>query len=136
MTKTARHFVLWLSVLVLSFPLLRISGWFGLGIPVGLVLSILYGFDLAAECRTAPSPNRLRRIACWALAVPQVLFGLLSTAIGMAILVWILYNTFVDRQPQYRPHLFGFGIGPLLLLFGIGWIASAFRRRSPDSDDA
>jgi hypothetical protein len=136
MSKTVRHFILWLSVLLLSFPLLRVSGWFGLGIPVGLVLSILYGLDLAAECRNAPSSNRLLRIACWALAVPQVLFGLMAAAIGMAILVWVLYNTFVDRQPHYRPHLFAFGVGPALLLFGIGWMASAFRRRSPDSDGA
>lgn len=135
MSKTARHFVLWLSVLLLSWPLLRFSGWFGLGIPVGLVLSILYGFDLAAECRNAPPSNRLLRIACRALAVPQALFGLICAAIGMAIVLWILYNTFIDRQPQYRPQLFGLGVGPVLLLFGIGWIASAFRRKPPDSDD-
>jgi len=54
-----------------SVALLGASGWFGLGTPVGLIPSILYGFDLAGELHNTPSPSRVQRIACLLIDVPQ-----------------------------------------------------------------
>ena len=50
-------------------------------------------------------------------------FALLALLIGSGMIVWILYNELVERQPQYtRPPLAGaFGIAPLMLVFGWYW---------------
>jgi hypothetical protein len=136
MVKTARKFWLSLALLVLSFPLLRLSGWFGLGIPIGLVLSILYWFDLAEELRNAPSSNRTLRTIGLLMGLPQALFGVLCAGVGSVIVIWVLYNTFVERQPQYNGGFLTLGIGPTLILFGLGWLSTAFRRNSDGSDGA
>jgi hypothetical protein len=56
-------------------------------------------------------------------AVFKGVFALLALLIGSAMIVWILYNELVERQPQYvRPPLAGiFGIAPLMLAFGWHW---------------
>ncbi len=135
MSKTARKLVLSLALLVLSFPLLIVNGWFGLGIPVGLVLSILYWFDLAQELRSTPNPSRVVRAAGLLMGVPQAIFGFLCALIGMGIVAWVLYNTFVERQPQYSGGFLTLGVGPALVLFGLGWLASAFNRNSSGPAD-
>ena len=128
MSKTAGKLALSLALLVLSVPLLMVNVWLGLGIPVGLVLSVLYGLDLAQELRNAPDPSRMIRAAGLLMGVPQALFGLLCLLTGMGMVAWVLYNTFVERQPQYSGGFLALGAGPALVLFGLGWLASAFRR--------
>ena len=136
MVKTSRKLWLSIAVLVLSFPMLRLSGWFGLGIPIGLALSVLYWFDLAGELRNAPSSSRTMRIISVLMGVPQALFGLLCACIGSAIVIWVLYNTFVERQPQYTGGFLTLGIGPVLVIFGLGWLSTAFRRNPGGSGGA
>ena len=130
MSKTARKLLLSIALFVLSFPLVILNGWFGLGIPVGLVLSILYWLDLAQELRDTPSPSRRVRVATVLMGVPQALFGLLCAGIGLSIVAWVLYNTFVERQPEYTGGFIALGIGPALILFGLGWLAAAFNRNT------
>lgn len=136
MPRTARKLLLSLAIFLLSFPLLILNGWFGLGIPIGLVLSILYWFDVADELRSAQNPSRAVRLASVLMGVPQALFGLSCAAVGLTIVVWVLYNTFVERQPQYTGGFLTLGIGPVLVLFGVGWVATAFRRNRGGSDGA
>jgi len=55
--------------------------------------------------------------------VPLALFGLVCFMAGIAIIGWVLYNVFVERQSEYSgPHLiFGlgsFGVGVPLVLYG------------------
>lgn len=127
---TSRKLGLSLLIFVASFPLLRVNGWFGLGIPVGLILSILYWFDLGRELRKAPPENRRQRILGFLMGVPQALFGLVCLLSGVAIVVWVLYNSFWHTEANYTGGFLTFGIGPLLVLFGIGLLADAFRRSS------
>lgn len=48
---------------------------------------------------------------------------------------WVLYNTFIDRQPEYTGGFLTFGIGPILTLFGAFWIREAFTRQGiPDEE--
>lgn len=135
MSKTARKLLLSITVFVLSFPLLTVNGWFGVGIPLGLLLSILYWFDLAHELRNTPRPSRGVRVASVLMGVPQALFGLLCAGIGLAIVAWVLYNTFVERQASYSGGFLSLGIGPALLLFGLGWLSTAFRRNAHGPDE-
>ncbi|MEA9566269.1 hypothetical protein [Xanthomonas sp. WHRI 8932A] len=135
MSSTTRRLLLSLAVLVLSLPLVSLNGWFFLGVPVGLVLSILYWFDLAQELRDTPNPSRRLRLASVVMGVPQALFGLLCAGIGLCIIAWVLYNTFVQRQPEYTGGFVGLGIGPALVLFGFGWLAAIFKRNSRDRAD-
>ena len=52
-------------------------------------------------------------------ALVKGLFALLALLIGSGMIVWILYNELVERQPEYvRPPLAGpLGIAPLMLVF-------------------
>ena len=54
-------------------------------------------------------------------SLPTLVFGLLSTGIGLAIVIWILYNFFIERQPEFTGvSIFaGFGIAPALIIFGL-----------------
>jgi hypothetical protein len=68
------------------------------------------------------------------VALFKGVFALLALLIGSSMIVWILYNELVERQPQYvRPPLAGaFGIAPLMLAFGWYWgrdALAALRRR-------
>jgi len=67
-------------------------------------------------------------------ALVKGVFALLALLIGSSVIVWILYNELVERQPEYvRPPLAGpLGIAPLMLFFGWHWGRDAFaalRRR-------
>lgn len=128
MKKTAVKLVLSLTTMALSLPLMGLNGWFGWGVTIGFILSILYWFDLARELRNAPSTSRALRIIGLLMGVPQASFGLLCAAIGLAIVIWVPYNSFVERQPEYTGGFMSLGIGPVLILFGAGWVVSAFRR--------
>lgn len=136
MSAPARRFLLSLAVFLLSFPLLLLDAWFGIGIFIGLVLSILHGLDLAEALRDTPDPSRRVRAAILLLGVPQALFGLLCAGTGLAIIAWVLYNTFVERLPAYSGSLAALGVGPALVLVGVAWLASAFRRNSKRPDGA
>src|SRR5262245_59631351 len=68
------------------------------------------------------------------VALLKGVFALLALLIGSSLIVWILYNELVERQPQYvRPPLAGvFGIAPVMLIFGWCWgreALAALRRR-------
>jgi len=66
--------------------------------------------------------------------VPLALFGLVCLGMGVAVIGWVLYNVFVERQKGYTgPRLaFGlgsFGVGVPLVLYGWFTLRSAVRRK-------
>lgn len=49
------------------------------------------------------------------VALSILLFGLFSLLMGVAILLWFLYNTFVERQPEFQA-------GRLGIVFAMIWV--------------
>jgi hypothetical protein len=110
-----------------------IAGIF-LGMPISVVLYLDY---LRAQSQT-PERADSNAFGSLLLRLPAVLFGSLSILIGATIILWVLYNTFISRLPQYTgPSLFaGFGIGPALIAFGLKLVRTPPKRldsRSPTS---
>jgi len=54
----------------------------------------------------------------------RLVFGSLAVLISLSIIVWVLYNYLVERQPQFTgPRIFsGFGIALPMLSMGIYWL--------------
>ena len=132
--STALKLALAWCLLVGSVLLLRVDGWFGVGFVLALPLIILYWFDLGRELRASQSSSRWHRAAGLIMGLPQALFGIACAAIGIAIICWVLYNSFFERDPNYTGSFLTLGIGPVLTLFGIGLAVDAFSRGS--SQDA
>ena len=120
-----------LSVLAIPLGLLLIGlthhGWFGLLSAVALPLAILYTFEFGAELRQQPGwPARL---AGWILAIPQTLFTAVAVVIGVSIALWVLYNLFVERQPEFRGGSIALVAG--LTVFGLQRLSQLFRKPAP-----
>jgi hypothetical protein len=95
---------------------------------VGFVLSIMFWLDLGRLLRQLENPTPWQRVLGVLFGIPQALFGLVCVAIGSAIVVWVLYNSLVERSTAYSGGFLTFGIGPALVLFGAGWVVYAFKR--------
>jgi hypothetical protein len=54
----------------------------------------------------------------------RLIFGILAVLIGLSIILWVLYNYLVARQPEFTGPMFfsGFGIGIPMLGMGIYWL--------------
>lgn len=95
-----------------------------------LPLLVLRVVDLGGALRELPTDRPVLRAVGLALGLPEALLGLASMGIGVAIVAWVVYNTFVDRLPEFTGHVvFRFGIGPTLITFGWLWLRRAFERR-------
>lgn len=130
MRKTALKLLSCLAAMPLSLLCIGLThnGGFFLGFVVSLPLAILYWMDLGQAIRNSADQRTWVRLLGFLMGVPQALFGLACAATGAAIIGWVLYNTLIERQPEYSGGFLGFGIGPALVLFGVGWLVSAFRR--------
>ena len=109
---------------------------------VGAVLGIVYIFllvpfgilKLIDFYRTNDGTTFFTRIFNVLFRVPLALFGLMCLVAGVAIIGWVLFNVFVERQKEYSGPSFVVGLGsfgvsvPLVLY---GWITlwSAVRRK-------
>jgi hypothetical protein len=93
--------------------------------------------------RTNDGATLLRRIFNALFRVPLALFGLVCLVAGVAIIGWVAYNVFVERQKEYTGprFIFGlgsFGIGAPLVLYGWFTLRSVARRRkelSPEEQE-
>ena len=54
----------------------------------------------------------------------RLTFGLIALAMGLALILWGLYNEFIYRFPQYTGmHWWEpFGIGPAMIATGVYWL--------------
>ncbi|MGF6420149.1 hypothetical protein ABH900_003668 [Stenotrophomonas sp. AN71] len=129
--RTSRKLGLSLATLLSSLPLMIATGngYFILLLLIGLPATILFWFDRGRELRDLSTPSRTERMLGLAMGVPQVVFGLLCAGIGLMLVLWILYNLLVERQSQFRiPSLPALGVGPLMIVVGLGWARTAFQR--------
>jgi hypothetical protein len=66
------------------------------------------------------------------LRIPIVLFGVISTIIGTAILMWLFYGLFVEEQLRYTglpTILGGLGGGTILVVLGVYLIRLALTKK-------
>jgi hypothetical protein len=63
----------------------------------------------------------------------RLVFGSLGVLFGAAIIIWVLYNYLVERQPEFSgPRVFGgFGAAVPMLTVGIYWL----RNLKPKPED-
>jgi hypothetical protein len=138
MKKTAIKLGISISAMPLSLVLVGLTGngFFMVPFFICIPLTVLYWIDLGRELRNTRNSTRVTRALGIVMGVPQALFGLACAAVGLAIIVWVIYNTFVERQPEYSGGFMTLGIGPTLILFGVGWLVNAFHRDSDGSDES
>lgn len=97
---------------------------------IGLPVSILLYRDGLRACQGAGPAGAGK----WAvLAFPLRLLGGISFLSGVAILVWVAYNVFIERQRQFTgvKSLSQLAVPVLLISFGWRWL----RRPLESSDD-
>ena len=54
----------------------------------------------------------------------KLIFGSLAVLIGVGIIVWVCYNEFVERQPEYPGTSWWqpFGVAPAMIGVGVYWL--------------
>lgn len=130
MKLAATKLLLAFAGMVLSVLALRYIHWdvFFFTFMAAMVLTIMYWLDVGSELRAVENPSPALRILGILMGVPQALLGLVCFGSGTAIVFWVLYNVFVERQPEFPSIVLGLGVGPGLIVFGLGWLLYAFRR--------
>ena len=121
-----------LGVLIASFALIGVNGWFALPALIAFILAIMYSIDFVGELRKIEKPTRIQRLLRLLMSVPMALFALTVTLVGLSIAAWVIYNTFFERLPQYTGGFLTFGIAPVMILVGLRWLVSLFRNKSDD----
>ena len=112
-----------------------LTAWFILFIFIGLPILILSWVDLGHNLREIDKPSFVIKVLGVLFGVPQALFGLISFGVGVSIIGWVLYNTFIETLPQYSGGFLTFGVAPALVLFGIYWLRAAFVREDHAKND-
>ena len=128
MTRSGIKLLISFLLVPISLFMMRLTGWFGLLFLVSLICSILYCIDYAAELKLLEEKSKYQRFISKVLLFPVAIFGLISLSIGLLIAVWVLYNTFIERQPQYTGGFLTFGIAPVLIIFGLASLESVFKK--------
>ena len=66
----------------------------------------------------------------------RLAFGLFGVLFGAAIIIWVLYNYLVERQPEFSgPRVFsGFGAAVPMLTVGIYWLRNLKRKPQDKSE--
>jgi len=64
-----------------------------------------------------------------ATAFLKLIFALLALLMGISIILWVVYNEFIHRLPEYeRPPFLGtFGIAPVMIAVGFYWARGALK---------
>ncbi|TXH74479.1 MAG: hypothetical protein E6Q88_04325 [Lysobacteraceae bacterium] len=100
----------------------------GVVFAVALASAILYMLDLRQALLEIERPSLVLRTFRVLIAFPQALLGLVALGSGLAIIAWVLYNSFVERLPEYTGGFMTFGVSSLMVLFGFGLLRDAFSR--------
>jgi len=128
MTPSGKKLLVSVLLIPSSLFMMRLTGWFGLLFLVSLIYSILYCFDYTGELRLIEEKSKYQKFISKVLLFPMVIFGLIALSIGLSVVVWVLYNTFIERQPQYTGGFLTFGIAPALVIFGLILLKSMFKK--------
>lgn len=107
------------------------TGFVFLGVPIFILCWIEFGTEL----RAIENPGWLLKLLGMLFGIPQLLFGLVALAIGLAITGWVLFNVFIERQPEYSGGYFSLGVAPALIVVAWYWIRAAFRKAALHDDD-
>lgn len=110
------HSDTWLTVYALSLVFIAVP------------VLILCWIDLGRSFRV-PTASRAVFLLGVILGVPQALLGAICVVAGVSIVGWVLYNSFIERLPHYSGGFLTFGIGPLLVVFGLAWLRDAFSKQ-------
>jgi len=100
-----------------------------IGLPVSI---LLYRDGLRASHRAGPAGA-----GKWAvLALPLRLLGGFSLLSGVAILVWVAYNVFIERQRQFTgmKSFTQLAVPVLLISFGWRWLRRPLESSEDDSE--
>ncbi|HEX6861680.1 MAG TPA: hypothetical protein VF414_02635 [Thermoanaerobaculia bacterium] len=99
---------------------------FGGVLLLGLPLALLLYLDWVAALRARRRRRVGARLLVGIASLPAFSFGLIAFVTGLTLIVWVLYNVLVERQPQFRWSPWqGFGIGPPLVVAGWIWMRRA-----------
>lgn len=128
MTSSGLKFLASILLIPSSLFLMRLTGWFGILFTISLVCSVLYCFDYAEELRSLEKKSTFQKIVSAALFLPQAIFGLIAISIGVSIVLWVLYNTFVVTLPQYTGGLLAIIIVSAVATYGLSLLLSHLAR--------
>lgn len=119
-----------IGVMVLSVVCLRFThnDFFFLSFIIGFIFSIMYWIDVGGHLRDLENPRRWQRLLGFAFGVPQALLGITSITMGVATIGWVLYNSLVEKTPEYSGGFLTLGIAPMLIAAGAFWVVLAFKR--------
>jgi hypothetical protein len=87
-----------------------------------LPLYILFSKDALEHIANVSRISSAHKTVAWLIAcLPTITFGLLAIGIGAGLILWVLYNLLIERQPEFTGAMFfgGFGLGPIMLIFGL-----------------
>lgn len=105
------------------------------GLFLGVPLFLMGAIDLVRHLNSADTEMEPHSVFARAMTFPvRILVGLLgvcSVLFGAAIMLWILYNLFVERHEQFRGGvgvIGGFGIAPTMMLVGAHFLRLASGR--------
>ncbi len=85
-------------------------------------VAILFLIDVSREEGSHSSGGR--KFAARTGKVVRIILGGTSVVVGTVCLVWVFYNRFIERLPEFKDSslLPSLGIGPLLIATGYAWL--------------
>jgi hypothetical protein len=101
--------------------------WFVLLVSAALPVTVVCLIDIGRALRAMPNPSRLVWFLGIALGIPEVFFlvvpGVVSLACGLAMVFWVVYNSYVHRLPAYTgtDGLQAIVMGSLMIVWGF-WL--------------
>ncbi len=65
----------------------------------------------------------------------RMVLGVVAIFFGLAIGAWVLYNSWVERLPEYSGGFLTFGISPMMIGCGVFWVRTAYTGETPTLGD-
>ncbi|PSF09514.1 hypothetical protein [Marinobacter halophilus] len=135
MNKPVTQFIVSILFIVALCLAIRASEsdlWVGISIGsfvfLGLPFLILSWIDFGDHLRSLRTTSMPLQILIFIFGIPQALFGLGSLGIGIGIVLWVIYNSFIEQQEEYSGGFMTLGLSPMFIGFGLFLLLSAFKR--------
>ncbi|MCG7657544.1 hypothetical protein [Wielerella bovis] len=104
--------------------------WFIVWLLLAFPILLLRLFEAGSVWRQ--SNHWFGRLIGWFFGLFHLLFALLTFSIGVAIILWILYNLLIEQHPEFMGSLGGFGIAPIMIVLGWFWLRGIFDKPLPE----